>query len=357
MKKTIPCIFLVFSILFLIPDISICQNSGNRATRVDYDYSKFKSTFQKEFGEKKILELEVKESNSQKVFNKTDLPSWAKILPTPTNKVIYAIGVSDPGMQQDSALLLAIIRAKALCALLNNVTMNGLSDYFIEEKDLANGDILSSVYKEFNKMESNLLYNQDNFKILEKTFTNNGESIVLVSIDISQPNIVDTASINCLVELSSSHIVKNNKKTLTYRSDIFALNKLSKDNSRDNFYYVIKKKDKQLATKSFYYGSPISQNNSLMSYNSTNSDSNDELALTCSLEQGLWHAISSILLQTYTLNFNENNVIQSGMTDNHVKVSKDINRILSSKELSAHLLGLNIQSNILKLDISFKPID
>ena len=352
MKIHVNYSFFQFFILILLPGFLVCQESIKKENSGDFNYSKFKTEFEKEFGESELIDFEEKESNSKKVFSKTKLPNWVISLPASNSSVIFAIGVSDPGMNIDSAYMLATLRGKAMCALLSSSKISGLSDYFIEEKDLQSGDIISSVFKEFNKIESGVSFNNSDFSVVNDTLTNNNEVIVLVSLRLNNMLLDDTTNIQCVGELSSSYIKRNKRTSNTYRADFYAEERSSFEKSDNHCFFIVKKKDDQLAFKSYYLGNQVPVNQNTMSYFS-NTIKGDSTLPSCELDRGLWYALSSVLLQSYVLNFHGSDVIQSGMTDNYTKISQDISRVLSTKEMSARLLGIVIKNNTLYLNIEF----
>lgn len=350
--------FFLFSLLGLMsisPLSSISQEHLRSSNSVESNYSKFKSEFAKEFGIENAIELQKKNSNITRVFLKTKLPEWVFILPPSNDSIVYAIGVSDPGMDEGPAFQLACLRSKAVLAILTKSTLDGLTDYYINEKELKSGDIISSVYKEFNKLKGELSFNPSDFTIVEETYTANNEAIVLSSLRLNKKLSVDSITIRCMAEISGSHIKKNNKYSSASVIQLMAEEQNFSKNLYNNFYYAVKNSNKKILILSEFSGSSLYTNAHFMSYQSSNikDDTNEDTGYSYTLQHGLWHAYSALLLQTLVVDLNESYTEQSGLSDDYTKLSQNINRVLSQKEISLRICGFRIQNNTLYLESVF----
>jgi hypothetical protein len=351
-------LFGLFLFMLIAPFETFSQEiqSGNR---IDYNYSKFKSEFEKEFGIENSIELQEKPSNITRVFFKTKLPEWVFNIPSSNDSIVYAIGVSEPGMEKDSAFQLACLRSKAILAILTNSKLEGINDYYINEKDIKSGDIISSVYQEFNKLKGKLSFNDADFSIVEEAFTANNEAIVLSSLHIDRKSGNDLTNINCFAEISSSNVKKNNKYSTSSRIELIAGEQSNLKNSSSHFYYVIKNSNKNSKILSDFLGVRVSSDSNLMTYksNDINGAGKENDVYSCSLQHGLWHAFTTVLLQTIVLDFNESYTKQSGLSDDYTKLTQNINRVLSQKEISMRINGLHIKNNTLYLESVFLTQD
>ena len=354
MKKTANAILshlFFFVFLFAIGVVVNAQSQSKTDSRLDYDYTRFKTEFDKEFGIDDIAITDHSASNINRVFFKTKLPDWVFEFPSSNNSVVYAIGISEPGMSKDSAYLLATLRAKAVLSVIIDSKIQWLTDYYTSEKDAGSGEAtLSSVYKEFNKITSTLSFNPDDFKIVSDTFTANNEAIVLASLRTGNRLSGKTESINCLSEVSSSYPNKNDKYFSTSRTEMRAGEKYASGEARNYFYYVVKKHNKQLKISSVFSGAPIPGNANRMTYQSDEHfTGTEELSSpSCALQNGLWYAFSSVLLQALVLDPGSE-VNQSSMDDHYSELSQTIIRVSGRKEVSLKLGGLHVKNNTLYL--------
>ncbi len=349
-------IYILFVSFILFPSLLVAQTNSKTGNRTDYNKSKFKSEFEKEFDIDSLYTLEEAPSNIDQVFFKTELPEWVFNIPESNSSIVYAIGVSDLGMSKDSARQLAILRAKAICALFTKSKMNGLVDYYVSEKDLKRGNAISSVYMEFNKIVSSVTFNEDDFTILKETFSVNNEAIILASLRLGKEISDDNAiTINCLAEVSSSRMKKNNKYSTTSRMELMTVEKDSVENLYNHFYYIVKNRNKQIRILSNFLGNQLPENTALMTYKESDvyENSKEKLELSCTLQHGLWHALSTVLLQTLVLDFQESDVKQTSMGDQYVEVTQNLNRLLTQKEVSFRIKSLHIQNNTLQIETDF----
>jgi len=343
----------ILSILIGIPPALFSQISPQSENQTDPHYSKFKARFEKGMGLQEIADLETPTSNINHVFLQTELPQWVFNLPSSNQNVIYALGISDPGMTADSARLLAILRAKAILAIMNHSKISGLTDYYISEKDLKSGEVLSSVYQEFNKIISDFTFNIADFTIEKEAFTNNGEHIVLASLNTTPQASNDSVTIKSLAEVSVSYIKRNNKHSTTSRTELMGDEKETPKNLNNNFYYVVKNSNKQIKILSNFNEIAVPNAGEIMTYKTpTNQVSIDDTSrLSCTLQHGLWHAFSYLILKKVVLDFQDSSVDMSSLSDNHTLVKQNINRVLNQKEVSFKMLGLEIKNNLLYLDL------
>lgn len=347
------CYFFFLFILaqFILP----AQNTSEIDANVDYSYSKFKSEFQNEFGIIDLSKVDEPKSNIDKVFFKTELPDWLFNFPKATDSEIYAIGVSDPGMKQDTAKLLAILRAKAVCSFLVNSNVNGLADYYSSEKDLNSGVLNSSVYKEFNEFISFINIDDDNFNVLKEVYTKNQEYIVLVKLNIKEKPKNLSTSIKCLADISRYYTNRNSKYSSTVRMEIMIGEQES--NSKENNYtdYIVKNINNSVKIISiFSYRNQVSSSN-LMTYMSSDSvvENSEKKDVSCTLQHGLWHALFTVIFGSIEENILESDAEIYSFGMQHSEVKQNLNRVLSDKCVSFRLKQFYINHNTLFLKTRF----
>ncbi|MDY0076266.1 MAG: hypothetical protein RBR87_03235 [Bacteroidales bacterium] len=353
-KYRIYFIFIgILSILIGIPPALFSQVRPQWENQTDPHYSKFKSRFEKKMSLQDIADLEPPPSNISHVFLQTELPQWVFNLPSSNQNVIFTLGISDPGMTADSARLLAILRAKAILAIMNHSKVSGLTDYYISEKDLKSGEVLSSVYQEFNKIISDFTFNVTGFTIEKEAFTNHGEHIILASLNTAPQTSNDSVTIKSLAEVSVSYIKRNNKHSTTSRTELMGDEKEKSKNLNNSFYYLVKHSNKQIKILSNFNEREVTNFGEIMTYKTpTNQVSiNDPSRLSCTLQHGLWHAFSYLILKKVVLDFQDSNIYISSLSDNYTQIKQNINRVLNQKEVSFKMLGLAIKNNLLYLDL------
>ncbi len=339
----------LFSVIFLlfIPFLLTAQVSQDES--VDENYLRFRSEFEKEF-EISGSQYEDIPSNKRSVFSLTDLPGWVFELPESNDSIIYVIGVSDPGMNRDTALLLAALRAKAIFALVHGSYISGVTDYYTKNRKTESHELNSAKLQDINKISNTITFNNSDFNIEKQIFTDNNEAFVLASLRLKTSLTDDTTYLECLAELSTSKYKTGDKYSEVYRMEIMTGEKNGLEKSSRYFYYIVKKHNKKFKVLSEYSGLPVIADRTKLKYNSCKSGkiSNDTL-LSTSLHSGFWYAYSSLILQKMVLDFNDIEVKHSGLNEQHQGTFQDINRSAVKKEVFMNISGFNIIQNKLFL--------
>jgi hypothetical protein len=99
----------------------------------------------------------------------------------PNSDTVFIIGVSDPGMDSESGLALAMKRALAVAALTHRPDVSNIRDYFSAISE----NRFQEAYIEFTRYHATAKINPVNIGILRKFITRYGETIVLAGIPIS----------------------------------------------------------------------------------------------------------------------------------------------------------------------------
>ncbi|WP_321436646.1 hypothetical protein [uncultured Bacteroides sp.] len=110
----------------------------------------------------------------------SELPQWFWNLPVATDKLSYAIGISDPEMEDSvKAQKQAVQRALLQLSLMSGASISGVSDLY--NKDLQNK------YEEYYKIAGSSFV-QGGIVVLDSSKTQLGEKIVLIKLDRNRKN-------------------------------------------------------------------------------------------------------------------------------------------------------------------------
>lgn len=136
------------------------------------DKSNFERIFWQELNEEEKNEPLIKEQFSMGI---SELPQWFWNLPVATDKLSYAIGISDPEMEDSvKAQQQAVQRALLQLSLMNGASISGVSDLY--SKDLQNK------YEEYYKI-AGISFVQGGIVVLDSFKTRFGEKMVLLKLD------------------------------------------------------------------------------------------------------------------------------------------------------------------------------
>lgn len=107
-------------------------------------------------------------------------PEWIDNIPL--NGELTAIGISDPRMENDSlALAQAVVRAKAMIAMLKEIDISYTSQYFQSESESHRTHKLSESIEKLGKYTSRLPYSEQDFDTIRQYKNKNNETIVLLA--------------------------------------------------------------------------------------------------------------------------------------------------------------------------------
>jgi uncharacterized protein YkuJ len=109
------------------------------------------------------------------------LPDWAEDLPYTSKNTIFAIGISDPRMQ-DTVLAKEIAehRAISMAVLFNESKVYYASDYFEKKSEEYRWFVMKEDIEELGKIEASGYVDRSNFQTISSYFNKNGETMVLI---------------------------------------------------------------------------------------------------------------------------------------------------------------------------------
>jgi len=142
----------------------------------DRDYQKFKKYFDQEIGQT------IDDTNrlNTYVLHPASLPGWFFKVPQSENNTFYAIGISDPGLNPQDALEMAVLRAKCIFAFMLEPDVVSLADNYSDEKPDDRTDEFNTKYISYFQVRSVLKFNDNDFTLVEKNVTSFDEAVVLL---------------------------------------------------------------------------------------------------------------------------------------------------------------------------------
>jgi len=174
---------------FLFPgNISGQEVPPGKSSEIDKNKEAYEKIFQKEVG---LEAFQI--PNYQHVLDLIPayLPNWAFQGVNPQLDTLWAIGISDPGMAPEQALLQAQIRAKALIALAQKARLQYISDDFNKFSESGRMVDESAKFQDFSLLQTKLQFHPKEFQCKETIRTKYDETIVLLGFKQGRklPNI------------------------------------------------------------------------------------------------------------------------------------------------------------------------
>ncbi len=353
MKKTIKTVrcFLCALLFVFSPLLKAQTGQGSN----DH-FREIKNQYKKIFGgETRNDSFSNKTTNIPLPLIKTHLPQWVVQLPPPSDLEIYTLGISDPGMQKDSAIALATLRAKALLALFMHSDIKGSSDYFISNKNLKTGEITASKYNEYTKIIGKIAFNNTDFKIRRDTFTFYKEAIVLASLHLAKPLSADSSLVACLGNVLGSYTTDKGKHAVLSRTELFSKAYNNNISTASIMDYIVKRVNRQIKIKSIYDRKQLPATSLPVFYQASPGDSlpGEKSVISNTLRYGLWNALSNSIICTLAYESKGDKARVSGLNDHYNQTLRDLTRIITSKTVSMRLTGLEVHNNTLQIHYFF----
>ncbi|SDC10148.1 hypothetical protein [Williamwhitmania taraxaci] len=121
------------------------------------------------------------------------IPSWFFNPPLSSSDEYFAVGVSDPDMTRDSAMVQAIERAKGMIALQFDSKIQYFRDIYNIERVSGKYTLQGQKYDTYYKISSNIPFYVPSLAVLDSHFTRYNEQIVLVKYSLPNKTEVQDA--------------------------------------------------------------------------------------------------------------------------------------------------------------------
>ncbi|MBI9066451.1 MAG: hypothetical protein JEZ09_04095 [Salinivirgaceae bacterium] len=156
---------LIFAIFLLINSICFAQNDKDR----------FKEVFDSEIADETTLDRSSHSGRYQHTVAQ-QVPDWFINPPTSDGQSMYAVGISDPGMDTIQGLEMALFRAEIMANIFRKSTTQLLCDFFLNEQDQSN----SIVYEHYSRITTKLPNSKGNYDIIKSYRNEYDETMVLI---------------------------------------------------------------------------------------------------------------------------------------------------------------------------------
>ncbi len=290
---------VLFSAL-LIGSYTYAQEDNTKL--IDYDKENYEeNVFNKEFDEQQDtteaaskLYDRIPEKLPDWVFHSVELEESARI-----------VGYSDPNMKKDEAFQQAILRAKAIYALLKLSNVSNITDDYTNLKESGKYSLYFTKFQDFSLSKTVLPYNDSLITLIDTFYTKYQEGVVLIEIK-NQPddsmNNKDTLSIKG--EHLQVFIERNFKKEKIEFFNFTIHDNLFSNDSSDLFaQYNCKVVNRGYDIYSLFNNKPIEFIERTYNYRcdlDLQSDSTDLEFNYFRLNRGLWNAYISGVLSNFT---------------------------------------------------------
>ncbi len=334
---------LKYILFILLPTMAFSQEVIKN--NVDSDYLKFQSTYEKEIY-KNNVDTNRKYTN---VIHPAVLPEWVFQLPSSNQFTLFSIGISDPGMEKESAFEMAKLRAISLMTLLYKSKFEILTDQYTKESNLEDNSTFTNRYTNFYQISASLLIDTSNLTVEEKHYTSFNEAIVLVSYPIQI-----TGSDNII---TNAHIFQNERQ----KQNIFESEEKYEYSSKWNSFegessitYKIHSFNNILEITSEFNNRLIEFPYYNFKYTSRGFPSRDTFPFnyTNKLNYGLWKSFLEVFLQELYFMSENPEIYFTQVGDNYVSATHNLSRESAIYFNSVKIDKIAIKNNCIFLKLS-----
>jgi len=289
---------IILLLVILSLSVQAQENRKSKSTSTDQDKTKYEeNVFNKELGEYK------EKQDKQRQFDliPENLPDWF-FEPISLNPV-RIVGISDPGLTREDAYNQAILRAKAVYALINFSSVSNISDDYTNLRESYDNKLFETKFQDFTSSKAIIPYNNAGILIADTFYTKYNEGIVLIEIT-SQNEGLNTDTIEVRgeqLQIVTERSYKNEK--IEFFNLIINDSKQAIDSipakAQYNFRRVNKNFDVSSIYGSVYYDFPERSYNYISTIDFVK-DSTDTEIQANTLALGLWNAYLCGILNNIT---------------------------------------------------------
>ncbi len=296
MKKVLPVLLFFACFPFLLFGQS---QRPRHEQELERNYQEFKKLFNSEAALQKPDTVE--DHRIGNFLHPEQLPNWVFPLSQECKDSLYIIGVSDPGMDEDTGKIIALQRALTMFMLSTDAGVANMREYYGVERDAG----VQNRYSEFTGINIRCFLGINQLNIINTHHTQFGETILLVSIPKNRKPCNDQEN-NTLWQFKAGLYSRATASGNRIQIDEQLNMDVYTDNDTVNAYYShqYKKINRITNTLTKLSGDTISDMPALnlrytrQSNTPDPSAADDHILMKQPLHNGLWHAMLTIMLGT-----------------------------------------------------------
>ncbi len=293
---------LAFMTILLIGNSFLFAQETNSSQLIDEDKKNYEeNVFNKEFGEYQDT-TDAERKLYERIPEK--LPDWV-FNPVDFSNPMRVVGFSDPNMEKEEAFEQAVLRAKAMFAMMNYSTISNITDDYTNLHESGKYSLYSTKFQDFSLTKATVAYDNSAIVLVDTFYTKYNEGIVLIEFDYvsSSESNLDT------LEVKGEHLQvfmeRNFRKEKIEFFNFFVKDNLSSNDSVDLIsQYNYKVVNRGFDISSIYGDKTIEFEERTYNYRSELDfvkDSTDSELNAFRLTRGLWNGYVSGILSNATV--------------------------------------------------------
>lgn len=280
--------FSAIVIAFLLGNFSLLAQVNTTSTLIDNDKDHYEeNVFNKEFGE------DNNSVNARKLYDKIPekLPDWV-FNPIVFGDSVKVVGYSDPNMEKEDAYKQAVLRAKAIYAIMKCSTVSNVTDDYTNLRESGKYSLYTTKFQDFTVSKAEMAYCNSGIVLVDTFYTKYNEGVVLIKF---KPNIHSEENRDTLTvkgENLEVFIEKNFHKEKVEFFNWSIVDNLAKDTTDFATQYNYKMVNRGYDINSIYGDKIIEFEERTYNYRTNldfEKDSSDLEINTFRLSRGLWN--------------------------------------------------------------------
>lgn len=342
MVKAALCFLVIF------PGIGVIAQVNSHKTHSDYQ--EFNKILIKETSEKST------DSSGLKILRPSVLPNWICAFPGSDGKQVYALGISDPGMDEAEGFQLACLRAKTIIAVLQHPRIAGMTDNFTNEETESRTDEFVTKYENLYNIESLVTISEINFEVINRHHTAFGETIVLMRFTTGDSDpCTDTLFVQ-----ASAYEVERQKMNFFESEDRYEISgkysHKTDSNILNNFCYSFKSLNNLVEIESIVGAKSHRFPYAVFRYAVAGGDTLKAPAVDYTFQKlnyGLWKTYFQSVIERIALLSQPLSGNLKRVTDDYSQRNQNLSRELSESQPSFLIRDIQIRNNCLALELDY----
>ncbi len=353
-------LFIILLLLFPLNLLFTQTQDNQRTSQTQQDRDRFNLLLEKETSRTE------RDTYSPAFFTLVPerLPAWINQIPAPSNNKIYILGISDPGMDEETGLIVAKLRLKTIYALLTGIRVNNMRDFYIRERQTG----YANAFIDYTQFTSKINADFSEINIIESYVTKYDETILLGEVDLGAIKTNDTQDANLQI---TAAIMSNARRVgtrteMVSKTDLKTKYRCEKLNKVIELSYEANAISRRVNTETQLNGKKISSLPAInLRYVVENENTQDTIRteqMSYSLRNGIWYSYLTAIMFELADMAHGNAFNVANIHEIFDDIMQNLTREIVSNYVSCEQLQLMIRSNNLFLNCgsfmhhsSYKP--
>ncbi|NOQ25301.1 MAG: hypothetical protein GQ564_08055 [Bacteroidales bacterium] len=339
--------------LILVLNSSLFSQEENTYNRIDKDKEKYEeNVFNKEFGDK-----DDDYDAARKLYDRIPekLPDWV-FAPIEINNTTRIVAYSDPNMKKEEAYAQAILRAKAMYALMNFSTVSNIADDYTNLKESGNYSLYTTKFQDFSLSKVEMAYKDSAIVLIDTFYTKYNEGIVLLDFNQQLSSIENKDTIVVKGEHLQIFIERNFKSEKIEFFNLSIQDNLDKSDSTDfSAQYNYRVVNRGFDINSIFANKNIEFEERTYNYRTEIEfvkDSTDSELNTFRLNRGLWNGYMVGVLNNITTLSKQLSSKVRNSNDNYTLRNEGLIRTVARNKVSFGFNSFKMYENQFYIDLN-----